>query len=50
MCPLTLFAGMRFMELRLKRSELTYSSVIALFMLQPLFESTEAAESKAQER
>ena len=47
---LTLFAGLRFMELRLKRTELTYSSVIALFTLRPFFESPEAAEGEAHKR
>ena len=44
---LTLFAGLRFMELRLKRTELTYSSVIALFTLRPLFESRELDKGEA---
>lgn len=39
---LTLFAAWRFMELRLKRTEVTYHCVIALFAVQPLFKVPEA--------
>lgn len=42
---LTLFSAWRYMERRLKRTELGYRSVVALFTLPPVFEGAKPAET-----